>query len=158
MNINAYGFNSGYAPLVQVTGNMYLAQNQTITTNNINHTPPNCGLSFEGISANHPKGAHKAPGDSKRGERGNDGSHRNNGKNDQEVGPTNAAVNMLIQLEFSSSLNTNDSASILQIRDSLPNLPLNIIPKDGPITDKHLEKNYKRFPALDTDNNRSQGF
>ncbi len=47
MNINASGFNSGSVALVQVTGNMYLDQNQTITTTNVNHTPTSSGLFFE---------------------------------------------------------------------------------------------------------------
>ena len=106
MNNNALGFNSGSVPLVQVTGNMYSAQNQTITANNINHMPANGGSPFEGVSANHPKGTHKAPNDAKRGERCNVVSQRNNGKNDQEVEPTNVAVNVLLKLALASSLNT----------------------------------------------------
>ena len=81
MSINASGFNSGSAPIVQVTGNMYSAHNQTITTNNINYMLANVGLSFEGISANHPKGTHKAPDDAERGESGSTRSHRDNGEN-----------------------------------------------------------------------------
>ena len=83
MSINASESNSGSGPLFQMTGNMYSAQNQTITTNNINHTPANGGSSFGVVSTNHPKDTHKAPNATKRGERGNVRSQRDNGKNDQ---------------------------------------------------------------------------
>ncbi len=115
MSINASGSNSGSKTLVQVTGNMYSSQNQTITTSNINYT--NGGLSFEGVSFNHPKGAHKASDDATRGQRGNVRNQRDNGENDQEAQSKNAAVDMLLQLTFASSLNTNDCPSPLQIRE-----------------------------------------
>ncbi len=40
----------------------------------------------------------------------------------------------------------------------MPYLPPQIIPKEGQINDKHLEKYYKWFPALDPDYDRSQGW
>ncbi len=98
MSINAPGSNSGTGPLVQVTGNMYLAQNKTITTTNVNHMPANHGLSCDGVAANHPKGAPEASDIAKRGERGNAGSQRDNGDNDHEAQPNNATIDMLLHL------------------------------------------------------------